>query len=762
MSIICCKSVYCKKGNESKINLKKIKSFIKKNDTSYEIYDNTKHEFVKPYFDLDVNDYDIGYEEIKENKDLFLEKAKKKISKMFVSDSLSISETIRPDKISYHIIVNDTKVNFNDYCKYMKQNKDYFKGLFIDFSVYKSYGKFRMIKCRKENQKEKMQPITFTNKKDIYKHFITNINDSMILLKLEIKEEKKPIVTKQNKMITSNNQYVICDEERLNYICNDLDVSRFDNYDSWRDVMLCVYYICHENKYDNKSKIIINQLSQKSKNYDYDKVNEFINKSLKYDINKPYGLDFLLNLLKKDNYDSYLLYSKGYDNTYTIVKKDFESEIFKVMQPVCFCKQEEDDLYMYNNKGISHAYQNKYSYKIVTDKKGVKSLLKTPFINQWLCDEDMRTYKKLNFYPNVSKCPKNEFNMFDGLRMEKSALKIDPKDIQENIKPILDHIFILTGKVQENADYFIKWLAQLVQKPGELLGISVVFVSKQGTGKNVLTDFIGKSILGKKYYHSTAKSDDVYGQFSEYLRNKILINLDEASSKDNFQNSDKLKNLITASEITYEKKYVPSIVINNYCRFIFSTNNPTAVKIEHSDRRFVIYKSNDELRNNKKYFNKLLKCTADEKVQKSFYDYLMSIDIENYDFINERPLTEIYRDMQEVNVPIEIKYLIDLYENNKLKKIKSKDLFSNFTNFRFDNGYETYKTNSNKFGRIMKNIKGVNKIRSNGIYYEFNIKELIKYFNKEYNYIEQEEVKYNFSESESDYESDNDNNYLDD
>ena len=39
------------------------------------------------------------------------------------------------------------------------------------------------------------------------------------------------------------------------------------------------------------------------------------------------------------------------------------------------------------------------------------------------------------------------------------------------------------------------------------------------------------------------------------------------------------------------------------------------------------------------------------KIDRLFYNYLMSIDVNNYDFTNNRPITSFYNDMKELNKP---------------------------------------------------------------------------------------------------------------
>lgn len=721
MSIKIAPSKYTQKGNEKECKVSKISAYIKGNKNGYEIID-ASTEYVKPYFDVDVNDYEEQYETIKSDQKSFLTKIKKFISKEYgcLKKDLAISTTPRDNKISYHIVVTTKKIKYEHLIKKITTDKDKYKKLLIDISVYGKYQKIRLIGCAKEKDNIKKKMMTH---KKLSSHLITyvdGITDTIIYddpKSQQVNEKTEPV---SKNVIISKVSY-----ERLYNICDSLAVSRVDDREPWSLIMMAIFNIAYENNFIDNGKELIHIISKKSVKYNKASVDAFIN-TINY---APNGkkLGYLLDLLKKDDFEAFRINTLPYDRSYNNVKADFEKNSFKIMYPYTFCVDKREEMYLYTETQFSGLNKNNHFYTIDGDE-----LVKNNFFSTWISDENIRTYEKIDFYPNIEKCPSYIYNLFKGFEVE----KLDNKIVDENkINLIIEHIKKLVGGDKKCYDYFIRWLAQIVQQPDIIKGTAVVFVSEQGTGKNVFLDWFGKKILGEKYYNSIQDTNHIFGQYAEGMKHKLLVNLDEASGKDQFQNSDKLKHLITSPEIMYEKKYMPSMKLNNYCRLIFTTNNETPVKIEHSDRRFVIFRCESEHKNNVEYFTNLINQMSDPVAIKTFYEHLKNIDISNYDFVNNRPMSDIYKEMSSVNYPKEALFVMHLLEQGKLKaEARSSTLYESFTEFLYSDGYTDYSTNHAKFTRNIKRIGGVGSYRSNGTIITFDHKKLIKYVTDNYDY----------------------------
>jgi hypothetical protein len=438
--------------------------------------------------------------------------------------------------------------------------------------------------------------------------------------------------------------------------------------------------------------------------------------------------------------------------SYDKVKEKFERNHFKLNYPFGFCKEFYEEIVFYNNRDFSGVYNNHYYYKL--DKSSGK-LKKCNFYQEWIKDENIRTFDKMDFIPSLSDCPKNIYNLFTGLEInnKKNVVIYD----ETKIDLILKHINILTGKHTDSFNYFIKWLAQIVQEPDKLSRTAIVFVSEEGCGKNIFLDFFGNHILGKKYYISTENMNTVFGKFAENLKNRLLVNLNEASGKDSFNLSESIKSTITDPTIDYEQKGIQNITLNNYARFIFTSNNNTPVKIGNTDRRFNVFKSScDHIKLKDKYFGPLVKCMNDIEVQQIFYQYLMNIDIKGFNFEAQRPITELYKDIQLTTKPKIVLFIEHLLNNHKLKEeYKSSILFKSFQDYLITFGFGDYKTNITKYGRSIKLIDGIEKKKSYCIKIYIDKKKVLKYLKNTYDFEEPPEQEDNYmfrSESDSELE----------
>jgi hypothetical protein len=416
----------------------------------------------------------------------------------------------------------------------------------------------------------------------------------------------------------------------------------------------------------------------------------------------------------------------------------FEKFHFKVRHPASFGRVAYGKTNLIKPSELKHNYENLF----INDKL---------LIDYWKKSKTIKTYENVDFLPHPAPCPKYVFNTFRGLRASK--IKQKPAETS-NIDIFLNHMKILTGHETASYEYLLNYMAQLVQQPGALSRVSLVFRSKQGVGKNVFFELFGARVLGEEFTLQTASMDHVIGRFS-MIDNKLLVILDETQAKDSFSNSDKIKNIITAENVVWEQKGIDPVKIRNCGRYIIFSNNNTPVKIEIGDRRFVVYECADDCRNNKEYFQQLISAFKDDETVKAFYDYLMSIDISKWDSIRDRPLTKVYKNIQSANIPVIARFLDShlqtVYDGAKTCNIYSSKFFDDFKEFcskcKFKHDY-----NATRFGRELIEYDGVEKKRSSkGNVYIINIEKLKQYLSDN-GFVEELETIEDYEETESDEE----------
>ena len=228
----------------------------------------------------------------------------------------------------------------------------------------------------------------------------------------------------------------------------------------------------------------------------------------------------------------------------------------------------------------------------------------------------------------------------------------------------MNHIHNLWNNDNDSIEFALNWFASIVQHPMKLNEIMQLLYSIQGVGKDTLFDYIGNKILGKKYYFNTDKTELLFGRFNSCIENKILVIMNETSGKDTYQINENIKCAITAENNTIEHKGMKQYKNTNHIEYVFLTNNENPIKVPQGDRRFCGIECNNNICNDKEYFDALRSEIDSGTIDRAFFNYMMSIDVDNYDFTNNRPITQFYNDMKEMNTPPMALFLESVVMNN--------------------------------------------------------------------------------------------------
>ena len=572
---------------------------------------------------------------------------------------------------------------------------------------------------------------------------------------------KKPIII-NNTDVPSIKKTMI----EIKHIINKCPESYFANYDQWRDIGWAMHY---ENNSEECKELFIkrsisvaeykkvpkdtydhfwyNSNKLNSKQITFGTIIKWLKKDGLWDVKPTYDdkefdikTFYSIKLPKKPEDDfvdklSFKVQKFKKENDimelFNLRKVYFNKFHFKVAQPVLFCVINEDGIDIKKKTDFKDLYDN----LLVNDKS---------FINLWFKDTNIKTYKRLDFAPPGCELDNNCFNLYCGLEIEKYTEISD-----ESINIFTDHINYLCGKDKKCKEYCINFLAHIVQYPGVKPRASMVFMSEPGVGKNVFFENFANKILGKNYLLQTADQDKIFGKFN-MANQKLMIIVDEAEGKHSYLNSEKMKNNITCETLVLERKGVDGISLKDFGRYIIFSNGKTPVKIETNDRRFTVFHCANDVRNNTKYFKQLIKAFNNKKLVRSFYNYLMGVKLNDFDPTNDRPKTEIYEELQSVNIPIIARFLeYKFYYKYDITKYTAKKFYSDFDQFYIRNGFNiNHKPSITKFGRDVKKYDGVVKCRSNkSVVYKINPGKLNKCL-KDKGYIENLE----FVESDSEFD----------
>ncbi len=468
-------------------------------------------------------------------------------------------------------------------------------------------------------------------------------------------------------------------------------------------ILEAVYLYCDENGYikNNVAVLCADGLMIEEKYYKESLLNELVelvDKQFEFKVKfttKEFNQDYL-SILDDHQVES----TSTKCNAYLQLKEEFEQKNFKLLDPVGFITIRDDGtLILRNKKDFMTVYEN---LLYTNEDKEVS------FVNEWLKDSTNRTYRRIDFLP-TQKAPADVYNTFKGFVVEnKTVVK---SDIENSL--IMKHIKNLCNNEETVYNYVLKFFSNLVKCPYNISKTALIFKSVQGCGKDTLFDWFGNHILGGDYYINTDKAELIFGKFNSSIENKILVVMNETSGRDTFSINENIKCAITAKENHIEHKGKTPYKNSNNIGYIFATNNDNPLKIPHDDRRFCGIEANNNIANNHEYFKSLIDEMESGVYDRAFYDYLMSLDVEHYDFTNNRPVTDFYNNMKELNTPVLAKffeYIIDEHSEQELVTIQASRLYERFMNFVKENNFKMECT-STKFGIDIKHYTGITKRR---------------------------------------------------
>tara|TARA_R110000744_G_scaffold85918_1_gene167882 strand:- start:2896 stop:5646 length:2751 start_codon:yes stop_codon:yes gene_type:complete len=345
-------------------------------------------------------------------------------------------------------------------------------------------------------------------------------------------------------------------------------------------------------------------------------------------------------------------YFKKIKGNYILMKDYFE-------QFICFVELPEPLFWKIENIiEIDHStddvkYQKKISHltkqqlKEIYGRYGSGSFTQQgkekKFLDCWLDDEDIRTYKCLDFYPrncdfNQITKGKHYLNTFCGYPdfLFDDKLNKEPQMINKIIKPFQDVLVNVLGGDRMDMEHFEMLLAYKIKYPAKKQPYTIVIMGLEGEGKNVVLDVFG-NIVGQEHYITTSKIGDICDTHAEGLYHKLIANMNEMGFGDSEKYANVLKSLCSENTMIINPKNVRPFKIHNHALLIITSNENLPIKLDimNSDRRNCIFKGNGH--NIAKYkgkgvWKKLVEYFKKEQFLKSYYDYLMSLDIDSYDY----------------------------------------------------------------------------------------------------------------------------------
>jgi len=409
---------------------------------------------------------------------------------------------------------------------------------------------------------------------------------------------------------------------------------------------------------------------------------------------------------------------------YKAMKEKYEKNYFKLCGDYCYYDGEKIKISssskiaeQFKNKKISIEHTTQELKKGKINNKTVS--ISKNFYQIWSEDPNMREYNDIVFNCNLEKVKPDQFNLFDGFN-HFSQLPQDDEIV--DLEPIFDHMKSLVNDDIDNYNYFISWLAQLIQYPHILPHTALIFITKEGIGKDLFAQFFS-NVIHKKYYSITNKLELICGNFNSDLGGKLLYVINETNPVESKERLDDIKFLITAEEIMINGKYKDPVRSQNFCRFMFFTNRLFGFPVEEGNRRPVIFSgSNRYLKevigeeNNKKYFDGMKAIYKNVKYQNAFLQYLKNLDISNFKPAHFKK-SELQNTLEDNAVNPIVSFMASLISKhddmNEKIKVETPVLLRMFSDYMRERNYK-FDYTQRKFNVELKCIFDIDSKKSNG------------------------------------------------
>lgn len=758
-------------------NLKMLPMFTALN--LYEFYD-SRETYIRPHFDIDLEWDQYDEQRAKDVLDVALFRIQGDFECSLFD--IAIAHDKREDKCSYHLNVTNRYTTMADLCRWKHEHTSHLKLDSFDPAIYRDgWNKWRTLYAKKTGKSSNgLRP--FSNHSDL-DFMITYVNPSTmtrwsfgtsqpipqpISIKVSLTGMEHKIQKFCDYLSCCNTKRFESRQEWFKLLCvvKNLDIP-YDIFDTYcqsirgydKDENTRQYNsLNHEKGYRWKTLFEMaasdnpQQYEEMNKKYErvsttrfspeaFNKINQqVLSEDAEYQELLTFiqnATDFQSSEYKKKKHELAVLSASLAEKVFTRQKKYFETFHFRLKKPTVTCEIFDNEVDMYSAHDFAQINSNLYT-------------MNEPFVPKWVkhATKLCMTYHRADFCPTGCALPIGYFNTYRGLAIESQPSTDVKAEDTEEFKMIINHIKLLTGHCTGGVEWILDWLTQLVQQPGVIPGVGILFISLPGCGKSLFVEELMNTLLGENFVLQTASIEHIVGRFAS-IDQKLVAVLDEAKGKDCFAYSDKLKNAMTSSKIQIEKKGIDAWPINNFTRFIFCSNNDIPLKVEVGDRRLCIFECSAEKRNNREYFGELHRILNDRVVVRQFYDFLMNRDIHGLNLEKTRPMTKIYKDLQAVNIPIIepfLKYYMDEYkmpeclieeenEDTKLQRaiileqkarIKSSSLYSLYCKWYEKNRMPSPCGSVTMFGRDLAKYEsqGISKIKQSIMYYTFDFVKL--------------------------------------
>jgi phage/plasmid-associated DNA primase len=152
--------------------------------------------------------------------------------------------------------------------------------------------------------------------------------------------------------------------------------------------------------------------------------------------------------------------------------------------------------------------------------------------------------------------------------------------------------------------------------------------------------------------------DHLLGKFNAHLSSALVVFADEIVWGGNKREAAQLKGIITETRRMMEAKFKDPVIVNNYARFIFATNEDWAVPTGEKERRFCVLNIDETRAEDHSYFAAINTEMRNGGVQALMHT-LMNFDLSQFN-VRRYPVTEGLLEQKQLSLPSVAQWWYDI------------------------------------------------------------------------------------------------------
>jgi hypothetical protein len=282
-------------------------------------------------------------------------------------------------------------------------------------------------------------------------------------------------------------------------------------------------------------------------------------------------------------------------------------------------------------------------------------------------------------------------------------------DHADEPKVFLEHLNYVLDNDNTAVEHVLNFLAHLVQKPQERIGHALLITSEaKGIGKSTLGTVV-RRLVGEQNSR-VAQTKDLKSSFDGWLMGKLVVQVDEVYEAGNWDLANKLKPLITEPTVSANIKYGPQLEIENYARFLMFSNHSAPLNIEEGDRRYFVFNSKAQPREDE-YYDGLYSYLDADGSMSAIYTFLMRRNLAGFNPFRRPPMTEAKQQIIAASEHPLHTYIMEAVINGHFRReLGNEFTFDALQRLLGKEGYGTHAKNSKELGNAL-DLAGVTKVR---------------------------------------------------